>query len=245
MQVVLYRCRWIFDMATLVFDIETIGDSWDSFDTYTKRQLIKSAGEGGEEKVKTQLGLSPLTGSIVSLAMYDLERKQGAVYIVGNEIDVAEEEGFVLKERSEKELLEDFWEGVQSYDVFVTFNGRAFDVPFLIHRSVVCGVKPSLMFNQSRYLTKQSLPYHVDLMDELTMYGAMSKRPALHLLLRAYGIESRKGEVDGSQVAELFLKKKFRDLARHNVDDVIATTALYEKWKTHLAPHSFLNSIEF
>jgi uncharacterized protein YprB with RNaseH-like and TPR domain len=231
-------------MATLVFDIETVPHPWDSFDEYTKKQLTKSAKTKEEvEAVKSTLGLSPLTGSIVSLAMYDLGRKLGAVYYVGDSSHETYNEGeFVAKERTEKEILEDFWEGARSYDIFVTFNGRAFDVPFLLHRSIAHGLTPTIQFSQNRYLNKQTFPYHVDLMDELTMYGAMSKRPSLHLLLRAYGIESTKDIVDGSQVAELFRSGKFRDLISHNIDDVIATTALYEKWKEHLAPHSFLNA---
>lgn len=233
-------------MATLVFDIETIPHEWNSFDAYTKSALIRSAGEAGEEGAKSMLGLSPLTGGIVSVALYDVERRQGAVYFAGDGTGESERDGdFIIKERTEKEILEDFWEGVRGYDVFVTFNGRSFDIPFLLHRSVVHGLRPSHTFAQSRYLTKQSLPYHVDLMDELTMYGAMSKRPSLHLLLRAYGIESKKGEADGSQVAELARAGRFRDLTRHNIDDVIATTALYEKWKQYLAPASFINAIEF
>ena len=232
-------------MATLVFDIETVPLEWNSFDEYTKNRLIKSAGDAGETGAKALLELSPFTGFVASVALYDVERRQGAVYYVGDGSgESRSERDFVIKERTEKEILEDFWEGVRGYDVFVTFNGRAFDVPFLLHRSVVHGVRPSYTFSQSRYLTKQSLPYHVDLMDELTMYGAMSKRPSLHLLLQAYGITSKKGEVDGSQVAELFQAGRFRDLARHNVDDVIATTALYEKWKRYLAPASFLNATE-
>jgi hypothetical protein len=46
-------------------------------------------------------------------------------------------------------------------------------------------------------------------------------------------------------VVKFFPKKFPRDLARHNIDDVLATTALFEKWKNSLAPHSFLNAIEF
>ncbi|MEN9920135.1 MAG: hypothetical protein RL538_28 [Candidatus Parcubacteria bacterium] len=233
-------------MATLVFDIETIPDPWDSFDAYTKSQLLRSARGASEDEVKSQLGLSPLTGSIVSITLFDIERRQGVVYSVADEKQVESRIGdFVIKKRTEKETLEDFWDGVQSYDVFVTFNGRAFDVPFLLHRSVVHGIRPAQTFQQNRYLTKQFLPYHVDLMDELTMYGAMSKRPSLHLLLRAYGIESQKGEVDGSQVAELYAAGRFAELISHNIDDVLATTALYEKWKQHLAPASFLNAVEF
>ncbi len=233
-------------MATLVFDIETVPQAWDDFDLYTKAQLLKRSKEGSEDEVKHKLGLYPYTGRIVSLAMYDVERRQGATYIVADGTEeIVSKEGFLVKQRTEKEILEDFWEGALSYDVFVTFNGRAFDVPFLLYRSLAHDVRPSVSFSKSRFLTKQSAPYHVDLLDEFTFYGVMNERPSLHLLLRACGIKSEKGVVDGSQVAELFQQKKFSDLIQHNIDDVVATTTLYEKWKLHLAPHSFLNAIEF
>jgi DNA polymerase elongation subunit (family B) len=235
-------------MATLIFDIETVGESWDSFDTVTQKSLtawvrnnanLESDHEHEIEKIKSQLGFSPLTGRIISIGMFDVERMLGAVYFSGDGTKGTFVDGdYTFKERTEKEMLEDFWEGALSYDVFVTFNGRSFDVPFLLHRSVALGVRPSVELLKNRYLTKQSLPYHVDLLDELTFYGAMSRR-SLHLFCRAYGIESPKGLVDGDYVAELFLRKKFRDLARYNAQDVTATTALYEKWKQYLAPASF------
>jgi 3'-5' exonuclease len=241
-------------MATLIFDIETISEAWESFDEITIKSLTRwleqdAKGKAEYEKelhqIKQQLGFSPLTGSVVSLAMYDLERRLGAVYYVGDGSHESwTEAGFTFKERSEKELLEDFWEGALSYDVFVTFNGRAFDIPFLLHRSVVNDVRPTVDLLGSRYLTRQVLPYQVDLLDELTFYGAM-KRQSLHLYCRAYGIESPKTNGGGAEVAELFHQKKFRDLATYNARDVIATTELYQKWKHYLAPASFLNAIEF
>jgi 3'-5' exonuclease len=188
-------------MATLIFDIETIADSWESFDISTKQSLTrwieqstktKDEYDRALEKMKQQLGFSPLTGSIVSLGMYDLERRLGAVYYIGDGSGGSfAEDDFTFKERNEKELLEDFWEGARSYDVFVTFNGRAFDIPFLLHRSVVHGVQPTVDLLGSRYLNRQVLPYHVDLLDELTFYGAMKRQP-LHMYCRAYGIESPK-----------------------------------------------------
>ncbi|HEY0964200.1 MAG TPA: ribonuclease H-like domain-containing protein [Candidatus Paceibacterota bacterium] len=242
-------------MATLVFDIETIGEPWESFDATTKKTLtrwIEKTTRTGEEyeheleNVKAQLGFSPLTGSVIALGVYDLERCQGAVYYVGDgSREIFTEGDITYKERSEAELLRDFWDGASRYDTFVTFNGRSFDVPFLLHRSVVHGIRPTVDLLGQRYLTRQTVPYHIDLQDELTFYGAMYRRAPLHLFCRAYGIESPKGEVSGDEVAELFLAKKFRDLARYNARDILATAALYEKWKDHLAPASFINSIEF
>jgi len=41
------------------------------------------------------------------------------------------------------------------------------------------------------------------------------------------------------------LQKKFRDIARYNASDVIATTALYKKWQTYYAPLPVDETIDF
>jgi uncharacterized protein YprB with RNaseH-like and TPR domain len=237
-------------MATLIFDIETVGDSWSDLDAVTQGSLSrwvertskdKSAYELLMRDLKEGLGFSPLTGKVIAIGLYDKERKQGAVYYTGtpDEADVAEGE-YIFKQRSEKEMLEDFWEGARSYDRFVTFNGRAFDVPFLLHRSVVNGVMPTCDLMDGRYLYQQKNIQHIDLQDQLTFYGVMNKRPNLHLFCRAYGIESPKDlGVAGEDVAGLFSKKQFRDIALYNARDVAATAQLYEKWLMYLAPASF------
>ena len=137
-------------------------------------------------------------------------------------------------------MLEDFWKGAKSYDTFVTFNGRSFDAPFLMHRSIAQEVVPSVNLMEGRYLYQQKTIRHVDLQDQLTFYGAMMRKPSLHLFCRAYGIESPKvAGVSGDDVAELFMQKKFRDIALYNARDVAATTKLYEKWLNYLAPATF------
>lgn len=237
-------------MATLIFDIETIGESWEAMDTTTQtvlsRWIHKTAKTKNEEQsqltdLKEGLGFSPLTGKIVAIGVYDLERKQGAVYYTGLGTEVDEEvDSYMLKQRTEKEMLEDFWEGAKSYDTFVTFNGRGFDVPFLLHRSIACGVMPTCDLMAGRYLYQQKTVKHVDLQDQLTFYGAMFKKPSLHLFCRAYGIESPKSEgVSGDDVATLFANRQFKDIARYNAHDVTATAILYEKWLMYLGPVSF------
>jgi len=237
-------------MATLVFDIETVGEDWNTLDETTQevltRYILRSTKDEQERNIQLQdlkegLGFSPLTGRIVAIGLYDKERKQGAVYYAGKGDEADEHhEQYVFKQRSEKEMLEDFWEGAKSYDTFVTFNGRGFDVPFLLHRSVVNGVLPTRSLMDGRYLYQQKEVRHVDLQDQLTFYGAMIRKPSLHLFCRAYGIESPKaGGVKGDDVAKLYVQKKFLDIARYNSRDVTATLELYEKWLTYLAPSSF------
>ena len=238
-------------MATLVIDIETIGREWDTFSAHSKESIAKralmSTDFGGDElsvleKVKSDLSLSPFTGVIVSLAMYDVERDLGAVYFVSDDSGVSfQSDSFGFKARTEKEILEDFWEGARAYDTFVTWNGRSFTVPFLYHRSVATKIRPTVEVGKQRYLTNQSFPHHVDLLEEMTFYGA-ARRPSLSLVCDAFGIPFKQ-KFTGEDIAELYRRKKFRDIATHNAQDVLTIKELYEIWKLYLAPSSFLNTV--
>ncbi len=233
-------------MATLVFDIETVGEQWETLDDVTKASLTRWADRSAKSEkersllqldIESGLGFSPLTGFVVAIGVYDVERSRGVVYYTGKTETADEEVGdYVYKQRSEAEMLTEFWEGARYYDTFVTFNGRSFDAPFLVHRSVAQEVMPTKNLLEGRYPNQQHSCRHVDLQDELTFYGAMTRRPSLHLFCRAYGIESPKVEVSGDDVAELFRQEKFRDIARYNARDVTATTLLYQKWQKYIAP---------
>lgn len=237
-------------MSTLIIDIESVGEEWDTLDALTQetltRWLQKTSFDTSEygarlEDIKNGLGFSPLTGQIVALGVYDLERTEGTVYYHDDEPGEDEHIGsFYYRPRTESRMLTEFWEGIQQYETMVTFNGRAFDLPFIIHRSVACGVVPTVDLLRYRYLTQQVPPYHIDLEDQLTFYGAMQKRPSLHLFCRAYGIDSPKSHgVRGDDVAALYRERKFREIAVYNTHDLLATALLYEKWRTYLAPPLF------
>jgi len=241
-------------MATLIFDIETVGEEWEALDETTQGVLtrwIERSAQSEEERtaklhdLKEGLGFSPLTGFIVAIGLFDLERAGGVVYYSAPETDTEQSYGaYVLKPRSESEMLADFWEGARTYDTFVTFNGRGFDVPFMNIRSAVHGIRPSKDLMEGRYLYQQKRMTHVDLQDQLTYYGAMGKRPSLHLFCRAFGIESPKGEVSGDDVAGLFDAHEFQKIAEYNVRDVEATTALYEVWRKTLAPPALRTPVD-
>lgn len=230
-------------MSTLIFDIETIGEDFDGLDASTQSSLTrwieresKSEGEYEEalKELKEGLGFSPLTGQIVAIGVLDGEKHKGAVYYQspGTKEAETEENGIKYKPMGEKEMLESFWKGCEQYNEFVTFNGRGFDVPYLIIRSAIHGIRPSKDLMRGRYLYQQDRSaQHIDLLDQLSFYGAMQRKGNLHLWCRAFGITSPKAEgVTGDDVTALFREKKFLDIARYNVRDIVATRELYEKW---------------
>ncbi len=234
-------------MPKLIFDIETVGENFDKLDKTTQEVLtkwIKKESEGETEyqealqDLKEGLGFSPLTGEIVTIGVLDYEKNKGAVYFQapGEDLPESEENGVKFKQMTEKEMLKNFWNGAKDYQEFISFNGRGFDVPFLMIRSAIYGIKPTKDLMSNRYLGSQKFDSkNIDLLDQLTFYGAVRRKGNLHLWSRAFGIESPKAHgITGDDVRKLFKEKKFLDIAKYNVGDLLATKQLYEYWEKYL-----------
>ncbi len=234
-------------MSKLIFDIETIGENFEELDTTTQEALtywIKKEASSEEEyeasldDLKNRLGFSPLTGEIVAIGVLDYEKDKGAVCFQTRDqkIDEFEETNIKFKPMPEKEMLENFWNGIKEYSEFISFNGRSFDVPFLMIRSAIHKIRPTKNLMSNRYLNSQEFnAKHVDLMDQLTFYGAVRKKGSLHLLTRAFGIKSPKAEgITGDDVGPLFKEGKFKEIARYNAGDLRATKELYDYWNNYI-----------
>lgn len=233
-------------MPKLVFDIETVGENFDALDPKTQEVLtdwIRHEAEDDAayarelEALKAGLGFSPLTGEIVAIGLLDVEKNKGAVYYQApNAGEKETEEGEIkFKPMTEREMLESFWRTANEYDEFVTFNGRMFDVPFLMIRSAIHHIRPTRDLMSNRYLESQRGAKHVDLLDQLSFYGAMRVKRGLHMWCRAFGIKSPKEDgITGDDVSRLFHEKRFLDIARYNVGDIRSTRELYLAWNSYL-----------
>ena len=129
-------------------------------------------------ELKSGLGFSPLTGEIVVIGVLDCGKNQGVVYFQapGEDIKEFSKDNITFKQATEKEMLEKFWQGAKEYDEFIGFNSRGFDVPFIMTRSAIHGVKPTRNLMEGRYLYQQRDGKHIDLQDQLTFYGAVWKK---------------------------------------------------------------------
>ncbi len=226
----------------LIFDIETIGRPFESLDTFSQ-EYIKKYTESEEEltEAKDRMSFSPLTGEIVAIGILNPETMRGAVYTrtpEGSASDATEiAAGIQYETGSEEDIIKKFWETAQHYNTFISFNGRAFDVPFLNIRSAILGIRPTKNLMSNRYLSSQSYgANHIDLLDQLTYYGAVRKKFTLHFWCKAFGIKSPKEDgVTGNDVGRLYGEGKYIDIAKYNVGDLIATKELYERWEQYLS----------
>jgi hypothetical protein len=232
----------------LVLDIETVGEDFDALDAATQENLtrwIRRDSDSEEEyklalqDLKNGLGFSPLTGEIVAIGALDYHKNEGGVYYQapGQKNEEIKEDGISFKQMTEEDMLKKFWELAARYQVFITFNGRAFDIPFIMIRSAVKGIRPTKDLMRGRYLYQNNPEaLHIDLAEQLSFYGATRRKGSLHLWSRAFGIPSPKSSgVTGDDVGPLFKRKKFLDIARYNALDIRATRDLYGKWEDYLS----------
>ncbi|MCF7669837.1 MAG: ribonuclease H-like domain-containing protein [Verrucomicrobia bacterium] len=236
-------------MATLVFDIETSALPLDGFDEtqreYLFRDLQRIQDETDRERrrqeILRQFNLWPLTAQVVCIAMLNSETNRGQVVFIADDYEEhAGDMGLVelVPCMDEIELLTAFWDVVKHYEVVVTFNGRAFDVPFLYLRSAILNVPISRKdWLGYRFQTEP----HCDLADQLSFYGVSGRDGAakkfnLDFYCKVFGIDSPKGHgVTGMDVSQLLAEARYREIAAYCLRDVHATSLLYNIWKDRLA----------
>ncbi|MEI7603998.1 MAG: ribonuclease H-like domain-containing protein [bacterium] len=225
--------------SKVVFDIETIGFDWDDFDDKQHDYLSKFAKTEEElVLIKEKMGLHPLTGKVITIAMYNPDTERGVVYF---DSGTKEEYNHTIDNityisSNEETILKSFWNDITKFDEFITFNGSRFDCPFLILRSTILGIKCTRELMPPRFEKKP----HVDLAKVLNFYGELERIFPLDFYCKVYGIKSPKeGEVCGHEVAKYFAEGKGLMIAEYCAGDVIATAQLYKKWDT-LCPPPFV-----
>lgn len=220
-------------MASVVFDIETLGLPLSSFDEVQQEYLLKFAATEDQRETEIQkFALSPLTAQVVAVAMVNPETMMGKVFFQADRPEkfLSDDGKVEYISGSEHDLLSQFWNTIQHYSQFITFNGRSFDCPFLMLRSAMLGVKPTRNLVPYRYESN----VHCDLLDQLTFYGA-ARRFNLDFFCKSFGIKSPKSEgVSGLDVAPMYAAGKFREIATYCLGDVIATAELYQRWNAFL-----------
>ena len=221
-------------MNKVVFDIETLGFPLDSFDEKQQEYLMKFA-RTDEERVEAihKLNLSPLTAKIIAIGMLNPDSNQGKVlYDAPKEEPWSSEDGMIqFVACDEREMLEEFWKTITHYTQFITFNGRAFDCPFIMLRSAVLGVRAMRNLIPYRYGTNE----HCDLMEQFTFYGAVRKFN-LDFYCKAFNIQSPKAAgITGLDLAPLYTERRYREIAQYCIGDVKATSELYHRWQAYLS----------
>jgi predicted PolB exonuclease-like 3'-5' exonuclease len=203
----------------IVLDIETVGQNPEQIPEraldYLLRALERDAPdpqdlERRREDLFSRLGLDPTTGRIVCIGVIDSETSFERTF---SQVD-------------EKKLLESFWKWLEGARpaLFVSFNGRRFDVPYLHIRSAIHGIEPA-------FAIPLGSAHHFDVREALEG-DDRRRRGSLDYFCAVFGVPSPKAEMDGSLVAQAYAEGRIEDIERYCLADCRATLALYRRLKT-------------
>jgi hypothetical protein len=230
-------------VRALVFDIETIADL-----TPDNRDAV-AALAGGREMTPEEYGaLCPPLARVVCVSWLDVSTQQlgacvdttlcsaqvpGTIEIEDGAPDAARPLCCVIHPcDGEARLLRHFGALVEQHcrqapAHIVTYNGRGFDLPVLVHRSI----KHKVHEGRALYVAAGTEPryrpvLHVDLMDVVTFFGAASRWPMAAYAI-GYGFKSPKTEMTGAGVQAAVEAHRILDVVRYCAGDVVATAHIY------------------
>jgi len=222
-------------MSAVVFDIETLGFPFETFDEAQQDYLLKFADTEEKREAELQkLSLSPLTARIIAIGMLNPESMSGKVFYQSDVKETFHSESGAVEFVSgdERDCLTRFWETIEKFDRFVTFNGRSFDCPFIMLRSAILGVRSTRNLVPYRYDASK----HCDLLEQMTFYNS-TRKYNLDFYCKAFGIRSPKSEgITGLDMGPLFEAGRYRDIATYCLRDIVATAELFKRWEEYLAP---------
>ena len=224
----------VFDIETSAFDFDTFSESQQEFILrYAEKEPDENVRELKREEAIRFLSLYPFTAKVIAIGMLDTESgKEFVLFDGGDEMDWnAEESGLKYKSLSEYEMLRLFWDYAKRSNRMISFNGRQFDIPFLMIRSAIHRIKPTRNLLRSRFNNSA----HIDLLEEFTFHGLI-KKFNLDFYCKSFGIESPKSHgVSGMDVKQLYDAGRFKEIAIYCGDDVKAQFELYKIWKEFLS----------
>jgi len=226
-------------MRRIVFDIETCAYPFETLSESQREYLLRYADKEPDPEKRQMMidaavrytSLYPHTSKCIVIGIYDVEKEKSYLYYESEKKEEwkNEDENVFYKGLSEKEMIESFWRIAKRIDQFITFNGRNFDVPFIMMRSAMLGVKVTKNLMGYRYGDE-----HIDLLEQFTFYGA-TRKFNFDFYCQSFGIESPKSkDISGMEVKNLYEAGRIKDIAVYCSKDIYATYQLYKIWEKYL-----------
>ena len=196
---------------------------------YKDQDKIDAYVASAKTEALNKLALSPLTGRIILIGLlYDKDPQLGDKSTQYS-IDM-KPVWYVPLQGDEKQILEAFWMYLSKYlfqeTGMLSFNGKAFDLPFIMNRTSINNMKLPRKMPMSDYLSKYRHQPHFDLFN---WFGSGS----LVEWSYRFGIADSL-ERDGNKIGTWYEAGQMQLIIDKNIIDVAQTTTLYNRIKDML-----------
>ena len=214
-------------MNILVFDIETVpdteaGEKVLNLKNLNEKEIIKAMEHSQFQKSGSMF--QPLhLHKIVAISVLHKTDQKLSLLTLGD------------KNSSEKEILKQFFDGIDRYQPqLVSWNGKGFDAPVIHYRALFNKVsslkywdkgEDDKDFKWNNYHNRFH-DRHLDLMPILSGYNKGAPLTDIAQLIGAAG----KFGIDGSKVTEYFLNGKIEEIRNYCETDVINTYFIFLRY---------------
>lgn len=217
----------------LFLDIETVActDSYSSLDERLKVQwsrkaayLRRDSASTDEDLFNIRAGIYAEFGKIVCIAVGKFADNEAGELTLRTKAYYGDDE---------KALLNEFKSMVERLDPnclkLCAHNGKEFDFPYLCRRMLIHGISLPAVLNLSGKKSWE-VP-HLDTM-EMWKFGDYKHYTSLDLLAAIFNVPSSKGDMDGSQVNQVYYQEKNLEKIRtYCISDVVVLAQLFLKLK--------------
>lgn len=111
----------------------------------------------------------------------------------------------------------------------VTWNGRRFDLPVLMLRSLRYGIGQSWYYTSRTARYRYSEDGHCDLADAMSDYGATTGL-GLDAMARLIGLPGKVGDVTGASVGQAYAEGRIEAISLYCELDAVQTALLWLRW---------------
>ncbi len=205
----------------LILDIETVPDT---------SRWARPEAAGGEPPQPDRAGFPPTWAHriiVIGCLWLDHGYRLKRLGVIGE--STRPDPGETLDQR-ERHLLEDFSRFVgRARPVLVTYNGRSFDLPVIVMRSLCHAVSLGWYYRDRDIRYRYSEEGHLDLCDWLADHGA-TRANKLDAIARLIGLPGKVG-IDGSQVDGLYQAGDLDAIQKYCLGDVAQTALLFLRFR--------------
>ena len=133
----------------------------------------------------------------------------------------------MLSGNTEKEILNEFWKKVGEIKPikFITYNGYKFDIPFILVRSAINNITPTIEINTNKWYMEDS--NHYDCMLALS-YKENFLNVALDIVCKMFSINVV-DKISGNEIEAYYKRNDWDPIIHRCLQDVILTEKLYKK----------------
>lgn len=221
-------------MSAITFDIETLPCTDEALladviakvsppKTLKKAESIAAwwaeEGEAAKAEAVHRTGLDGATGRICCIC-WAIDDQPATGEIGGNEAEVIR----LFFEACEDAATPMRYDHPVNHLTVIGHNVSGFDLRFLWQRAVVNGIKrPSC-------IPWNSKPWDSSIKDTMLIWNPdRDKRISLDKLCKVLGVQTSKGDLDGSKIAQAWADGRHQEIADYCMADVVATRECYRR----------------